>query len=883
MFLFICLVSLIAVAAALDPSCSPGGNFDLTRWNLQLPTGSTGKPTTIAAGELQSCSGYSSSYFYTDGSNGDLVMKVPGSPSSAGCVTTPNSLHCRTELREINPSKWSPLQGVNRMRVELAVIKADDSNHGTVVGQIHIDDSISSKPVCELYYSSSGVLSMGVEHTRAGGDSDFTPLATIPLGQRFTYEIRYEGGQLSASVNDGAFVQLDQFELANPESYFKVGNYNQGDSASEVHLHSISVSHGSKAATSAHAVSTISQGGIGPFETLYVLDHTVTPYPSPTGACGPSPTKYSDGTVNLGLYYEDNCCHDVETAHIGQFNVCHNTDGPFSSLKQAVGKNLFDRGIHIMAYTGLDCTGGSASGLSLSNTKGCQGVASGDAGYQSFMLEQPPSCSVKTKNKSKTTVTLDLYSQFGCCDSIETIKVGNIGTCHDANKPFHSLSQAVGSDMFGWLYHIHPYAGTGCSGEAGDKISLSNNKHCTQHGTAWKSFRISQDCRHITPDIASDTTVTLALYRDGNCCVPTIEKISLGNLDECHTPDAKFGSITQAVGKGMFGRRIYIQAFEGAGCTGEMRQVSLTNSDSCDLEAAPETYASFRLHIKPPPCGYVQPANSNANTVELAMYSDAGCCVLEGTTTVGTLDKCHNVPDGQFQTFNLNAGSSLISEGAWLYLYSQADCAGSAVGGALSKDLLTGCYYSNGGNVKSYKLVVPDTSSGSGSSTPPALPAPNPPSGPTSSGCVTAHCYEETNNLLFEDTMTIQIYKDGKYILILQNIIKNAGSNTQWTWSGVRDPDGIVWDFQVGGDCGEIQYQNSAQASKGWIGLDQSRREGVTDCDVSTRTAKCLEYESSSWDDDTCATGANPPFCDWKSRCDPFYPGTPITCGGSTC
>jgi hypothetical protein len=577
---------------------------------------------------------------------------------------------------------------------------------------------------------------MGVEFTRAGGNSVFTDLGNIPVGQRFSYEIRYESGQLSVSINNGAFRDLDQNELGNPDSYFKAGNYNQGSSSSEVVFHSIVVSHGTKPATSAHAVSTISFGEYGPFETLYVLDHTVTPYPSPTGACGPSPTKYSDSTVNIALYYEDNCCHDVETAHLGTFNVCHNSNGPFSSLKQAVGQNLFDRGLHIKAYTGLDCTGGSASGLSLSNSKGCQAVASGDGGYLSFMVEEPATCSVDTENASDNTVTLDLYSEFGCCNSIETIKIGNVGVCHDSNAPFHSLSQAVGSNMFGWLYHIHTYTGTGCTGEAGDALSLTNNKQCTQHGTAWNSFKISQDCKHITPAISSDNTVTLALYRDGSCCVPVVEKYTLGNLDSCHTPDARFGSITQAVGQNMFGRRIYIQAYTGAGCTGEMRQISLTNSHDCDLEADAETYASFQIHVKPPPCEYVQPTNSNPSTMELAMYSDGGCCVLEGTTTAGTLDKCHNAPHGQFTTFNLNAGSNLINEGAWLYVYAEADCAGGAYGAALSKDLLSGCYYSGGGAIKSYKLTIPPKAD------PPSEPIgePQAPSGPSHTGCVTAHC-----------------------------------------------------------------------------------------------------------------------------------------------
>lgn len=149
-------------AAALNPKCAPGGNFDLSVWDLQLPIGSKGSPTTISSSSLEGCSGYQNSlYFFTESGDGALVMKVPGSPSSSGCVTTPNSKHCRTELRETNPSSWDPNAATNRLTATLAVVEPDNSSHGTVIGQVHIEDSVSSKLVCELYYSSAGVIIMG--------------------------------------------------------------------------------------------------------------------------------------------------------------------------------------------------------------------------------------------------------------------------------------------------------------------------------------------------------------------------------------------------------------------------------------------------------------------------------------------------------------------------------------------------------------------------------------------------------------------------------------------------------------------------------------------------------------------------------------------------
>jgi len=238
------LLLLASAAAALNPSCAPGGNLDLSPWELQLPIGSTGDPTTISSADLQGCDGYENySYFFTESGDGALVMKVPGSPSSSGCVTTTNSQHCRTELREINPSSWSPNDATNTLSVTLAVEVPDDSEYGTVIGQIHIDDSVSSKPVCELYYSTAGVITMGVEQTLSGGDEVFTKIGTIAVGTQFSYEISYESNVLSVSLNGGTPKVLSTYSLDAPLSYFKVGNYNQGDDASDIHFYAISVEH----------------------------------------------------------------------------------------------------------------------------------------------------------------------------------------------------------------------------------------------------------------------------------------------------------------------------------------------------------------------------------------------------------------------------------------------------------------------------------------------------------------------------------------------------------------------------------------------------------------------------------------------------------------
>ncbi|EPE35001.1 Concanavalin A-like lectins/glucanase [Glarea lozoyensis ATCC 20868] len=242
---FTCLALLsFRLALALNTDCAPGGNFDLTGWNLQLSTGDPGKPDTIPGSQLAGCKGYQDkSTFYTDSKDGALVMKVIGSPASTGCVTTKNSKHCRTELREIKPSSWDPNAKTNRLNATIQVTKADDSNYGTVIGQIHIDDSISTKPVCELYYNKAGVITMGVEKTRAGGSSIYTQVGNVPVGTKFDYAIIYEKNVLGVTINGGKLKTLSTNELDAPKSYFKVGNYNQGDSASEVRFYAIETKH----------------------------------------------------------------------------------------------------------------------------------------------------------------------------------------------------------------------------------------------------------------------------------------------------------------------------------------------------------------------------------------------------------------------------------------------------------------------------------------------------------------------------------------------------------------------------------------------------------------------------------------------------------------
>jgi hypothetical protein len=62
------------------------------------------------------------------------------------------------------------------------------------------------------------------------------------MGETFSYEIDYSNNVLKVGIN-GEFKTLSTYSLDAPESYFKAGNYNQGDSPTDVHFYSLTAEH----------------------------------------------------------------------------------------------------------------------------------------------------------------------------------------------------------------------------------------------------------------------------------------------------------------------------------------------------------------------------------------------------------------------------------------------------------------------------------------------------------------------------------------------------------------------------------------------------------------------------------------------------------------
>ncbi|MCX4767672.1 polysaccharide lyase family 7 protein [Streptomyces sp. NBC_01275] len=232
-------------AGAADPKVAPGGNFDLSVWQLQEPVGSPGSPTTVSSSRLQGANGYQDAYFYTDTRDGAMTFWAPEKG-----VTTPNSRYARSELREMKrdggAADWS-LGGSHRLSATLRVVSVTSN---VCVGQIHLGSGGSStKPLMELYYRAGGDIVVGTENSPAGGQTLHT-VGHVSVGKTWSYTIAVSGGDTVDLTVDGSTTHYPIPSSFFPyKQYFKAGSYNQSSSDSttkgaRVAFYGLNVTHG---------------------------------------------------------------------------------------------------------------------------------------------------------------------------------------------------------------------------------------------------------------------------------------------------------------------------------------------------------------------------------------------------------------------------------------------------------------------------------------------------------------------------------------------------------------------------------------------------------------------------------------------------------------
>jgi hypothetical protein len=234
-----------AATGKLSTTVAPGGNFNLSVWELQEPVGSPGSPRTIPSSQLQGAKGYQDTYFYTDTHDGAMTFWAPEKG-----VTTPNSNYARSELREMNSNGGSAdwkLAGTHQLQATLRVVSV--TNH-VCVGQIHLGTGGSStKPLVELYYYNNGNIVLGTENSPSGGQTTHQ-VANVPVGTQWSYTISVTGGNTVNLTVNGKTTKYSipsSFDAYN--MYFKAGSYNQSSSNSttkgaRVAFYALTVHHG---------------------------------------------------------------------------------------------------------------------------------------------------------------------------------------------------------------------------------------------------------------------------------------------------------------------------------------------------------------------------------------------------------------------------------------------------------------------------------------------------------------------------------------------------------------------------------------------------------------------------------------------------------------
>jgi hypothetical protein len=213
------LTATVTGAQALNPGVAPGGNFNLSVWELQLPIGSPGDPTTIPPSELEGANGYTNpAYFWTDKNDGSMTFWDPESG-----VTTPDSNYPRTELRQMNSNgtaaNWS-LTGDHTLSADLRVVSVTSN---VCVGQVHLGTGgTSTKPLAELYYHSDGDIYLGTENSPSGGQT-LHYITNVALGVQWTYALNVNDDTLNLTVNGSKTSYPVPSSFDAYDQYFKAG------------------------------------------------------------------------------------------------------------------------------------------------------------------------------------------------------------------------------------------------------------------------------------------------------------------------------------------------------------------------------------------------------------------------------------------------------------------------------------------------------------------------------------------------------------------------------------------------------------------------------------------------------------------------------------
>ena len=211
---------------ALNPLLPPGSNFDLSAWKLQTLDQSL-VFTEISATSLGT--GYTSSFFYTDQTDGSIVCKVP---SNGG--TTSGSSYPRVEFRQMTGgANWvlnDPTE--HYLTAQCKVLSVAQAKPQTIIGQIHGSNTVSE--MIKLRWTGYQPKQCIVEARFKTNDANMseygvTLASGLSLGDLITYTITMKNGTVNCTVNGttGSQTYTPDIWTLTDAYYFKAGNYLQ--------------------------------------------------------------------------------------------------------------------------------------------------------------------------------------------------------------------------------------------------------------------------------------------------------------------------------------------------------------------------------------------------------------------------------------------------------------------------------------------------------------------------------------------------------------------------------------------------------------------------------------------------------------------------------
>ena len=224
--LVLLIIFFCTLAYAQNPSLPPSSNFDLSAWKLQT------LDTNLAFTEIQAVdltNSYTSSFFYTNTTDGSMVFRVPsnGKPTSG-------SSYPRVELRQMtNGANWR-LTDANEhyLTAQCKVIAVAPAKPQTIIGQIHGSETNSEllKLRWTGYLNGQCKIEARYENNDATQAEYGVTLASgLSLGDLITYTITMKNGTINCTVNGVTASQTytTTYFGTTDAYYFKAGNYLQ--------------------------------------------------------------------------------------------------------------------------------------------------------------------------------------------------------------------------------------------------------------------------------------------------------------------------------------------------------------------------------------------------------------------------------------------------------------------------------------------------------------------------------------------------------------------------------------------------------------------------------------------------------------------------------